>query len=170
MIERRLRRVDVRAHQQKIQAIYQQRVSEPLPVEGITKAAKTVSYSFDPSYRVEVDIYLPGGKLLHAAGTTINPLELISWPDKLLFINGQDQSQVAWAAQRHLKSAKSAASATKIILIAGRPAIFEKAMGRVYFDQAGALTSKFKITHVPAIVEQDGKYLKITEINLDQVD
>ena len=34
----------------------------------------------------------------------------------------------------------------------------------IYFDQAGKLTTRFGITHVPAVVMQEGLYLKITEV------
>jgi conjugal transfer pilus assembly protein TraW len=35
---------------------------------------------------------------------------------------------------------------------------------RFYFDQNGNLTRKFEIKSVPAIVEQEGKMLKISEV------
>ncbi len=37
----------------------------------------------------------------------------------------------------------------------------------VYFDQFGWLIKKFNIMQVPALVEQQDKRLKITEIKLD---
>ena len=35
---------------------------------------------------------------------------------------------------------------------------------RVYFDQDGKLTGKFGIRHTPAVVEQAGRVLKVTEL------
>jgi conjugal transfer pilus assembly protein TraW len=37
---------------------------------------------------------------------------------------------------------------------------------RLYFDQGGGLTSKFNIKAVPAVVEQEGKMLKVREVAL----
>jgi conjugal transfer pilus assembly protein TraW len=52
----------------------------------------------------------------------------------------------------------------KVVLVGGKPLELEKELETpIYFDQFGELTSKFKIAFVPAIVEQDGKYLKVTE-------
>jgi conjugal transfer pilus assembly protein TraW len=36
----------------------------------------------------------------------------------------------------------------------------------VYYDQQGALTRKLGITHVPALVSQEGKQLRIDELAL----
>ena len=59
-------------------------------------------------------------------------------------------------------------SDTKIILTGGRPLELERELANpIYFDQFGELTGRFNIAHVPAIVEQDGKYLKVTELNID---
>lgn len=56
---------------------------------------------------------------------------------------------------------------TKIVFTGGKPLELEREIGSpIYFDQAGELTTKFNINHVPAIVEQEGKYLKVTEINI----
>jgi hypothetical protein len=36
---------------------------------------------------------------------------------------------------------------------------------KIYFDQKGLITTKLKIKKVPAIVAQEGKGLKIEEVN-----
>lgn len=57
----------------------------------------------------------------------------------------------------------------KVILVAGRPLELEDQLQhKIYFDQAGVLTSKFGIQFVPAIVEQEGKELKIVEICINE--
>jgi len=56
---------------------------------------------------------------------------------------------------------------TKIILVGGKPLQLAKEIKhQVYFDQFGELSNRFSIAHVPAIVEQEGKQLKITQINI----
>ena len=55
----------------------------------------------------------------------------------------------------------------KLILTGGSP--FDRmkaAQRRFYFDQGGQLTAKFGIRALPAVVEQQGKVLKITEVAL----
>ena len=55
----------------------------------------------------------------------------------------------------------------KIILVGGKPLqLAREIKSQVYFDQFGELSNRFSIAHVPAIVEQEDKQLKITQINI----
>jgi conjugal transfer pilus assembly protein TraW len=193
MMQRKLKDVDLVEHEQKMKDLTRKRIEEPESVEGITRATKTVSHSFDPTYILDEDVFLPGGKLLYPKGTEVNPLDHMTWNGKLIFIDSSDKEQVTWAVENYIASTKlssveepnngaqeqsstldvasssssSEEDGNKIVLIAGRPLDLEKEIGnRIYFDQSGVLTSKFNIRNVPAIVEQNGKYLKVTEINI----
>lgn len=162
MIQRKLKNIDLVEHQEKMRTHAKRVVEEPKPLTGITRATKTVSHSFDPSYILQEDIILPCGKLLYAAGKAVNPLDHMSWDSKLLFIDARDKEQVEWVQEQ-------TAGSNKIVLVAGRPLELEEELKQpIYFDQSGELTTKFNIAHVPAIVEQDGKYLKVTEINTSE--
>lgn len=192
MMQRKLQQLNLGDHQQKMQDLARKKVEEPAAITGISKATKTISYSFDPSYVLDQDVVLPCGKLLYARGTKVNPLDYMSWDGKLVFIDGQDASQIAWVKDNYLEEilsnsraavednlselnkehAKNAGNAsnsgTKIVLTGGRPLELEREIGSpIYFDQAGELTKKFNISHVPAIVQQEDKYLKVTEMNIN---
>jgi len=169
MIQRKLKTVDLAEHQEKMRSHAKKKVEEPLPVTGMTKATKTVSYSFDPSYILQEDVILPCGKLLYAAGEAVNPLDHMSWDGKLLFIDARDKEQVEWALGRYFGTDEQNTN-NKIVLIAGKPLELEEELQQpIYFDQAGELTTKFNIAHVPAIVEQDGRYLKVMEVDIGKV-
>jgi conjugal transfer pilus assembly protein TraW len=59
----------------------------------------------------------------------------------------------------------SAAAKLKVILTGGSYLDLMRRWKRpVFFDQQGTLTEKLGIRHVPALVTQDGKRLKIEEI------
>jgi conjugal transfer pilus assembly protein TraW len=176
MMHRKLQSLNLAEHQQKMQDVARKEVEEPTAIAGIGKATKTISYNFDPSYVLEQDVILPCGNLLYARGTRVNPLDHMSWDGKLVFIDGRDATQIAWVKgnyleeilsnQEHAKNASNS-DGTKIVLTGGRPLELEREIGSpIYFDQAGELTRKFNINYVPAIVEQEGKYLKVTEINI----
>jgi len=191
MMQRKLKEVNLAEHEQKMKDLARKRVEEPTPVLGITRAKSTVSHSFDPSYVLDEDVFLPCGKLLYAAGTRVNPLDHMEWGGRMIFIDGRDLAQIAWIKNNYLKTegfdknepklpqglddqnksntANTAISSdTKIILTGGRPLELERELANpIYFDQFGELTGRFNIAHVPAIVEQDGKYLKVTELNID---
>ncbi len=202
MMQRRLKGVDLAEHEQKMKYITRNRVEEPEAVQGITRATKTASYSFDPTYVLDEDVFLPCGKLLYPQGTRVNPLDHMTWDGRLVFIDSRDKEQVTWAVENYIAVTESppakllntnapkndiyeqgpasevatsldssneydSKDENKIVLVAGRPLDLEKETGRqIYFDQAGILTKKFNIAHVPAIVEQNGRYLKVTEINI----
>ena len=93
----------------------------------------------------------------------MNPLDYISMTQALIFIDGTDETQVKWALKQH----KQLKSKAKIILIRGRIIdLMRTKKVRLYFDQGGSLTSKFNIKAVPAVVEQEGKMLKVREVAL----
>lgn len=191
MMQRKLKEVNLAEHEQKMKDLARKRVEEPAPVLGITRAKSTVSHSFDPSYDISEDVFLPCGKLLYAAGTRVNPLDHMDWRGRMIFIDGRDSLQIAWVKNNYLKTKvfdKNESKLpqnlsnqnkgntvhtvisldTKIILTGGRPLELERELANpIYFDQFGELTGRFNIAHVPAIVEQDGKYLKVTELNID---
>ena len=100
-----------------------------------------------------------GGKVFHKKGTRVNPLKFRKLKVPLVFINGDDNEQVKWFEKNFTPNG------TKLILVAGSPfELMEKYGAPVYFDQGGKLTSKFKITHVPSVVSQEGLLLKIREV------
>lgn len=174
MIKRKLKGVDLAEHEEKMRALVKKRVEEPEAIFGISRAEKTVSHSFDPSYMLDQDIVLPCGKLLYAAGEMVNPLDHMSWDGKLLFIDARDKEQVDWLLKSYFrdeqKNEEQEVSHNKIVLVAGKPFELEEDVQQpVYFDQTGELTKKFNIAHVPAIVEQDGKFLKVTEVDIAKV-
>lgn len=135
------------------------KINNPTPVTGINKTIITKSWSYDPSYTQKTNIKDSIGRIIVKAGTTVNPLKIVSWGDPLIFIDGEDQQQIEW----------SLALTGKIVLINGSPLKLSKKHHRViYFDQSGLLSRHFNIRHVPAIITQDGNLLKVTEINIDK--
>ncbi len=138
-------------------------VEEPDPVSFIEDSQDERLYSYDPTYILDKDIYDHKGKLLYHKGFKINPLEKIPLRERLIFINGNNKYQINYA----LKIRKDTPS--KIILTSGKPLELQrKEKVWIYFDQRGVLTSKFGISKVPAIVEQEGLKLKIKEVKREE--
>ena len=135
------------------------RVNRPDPVAGIVRASEARRWQFDPTITLAADIRGAKGELIHAAGTRVNPLDSVRLRADLLFLDGDDPDQLAWA----LKQAANA----KLILVKGAPLELMKArQRRFYFDQGGKLTERFGIRSVPARVRQQGRLLEISEIAL----
>lgn len=114
-------------------------------------------YFHDPSITVPYDLRDHRGRPFHRAGMRVNPLEHRPLTKPLVFFKGDSSQQVAWV-QAHYPTAK-------LILVSGAPfELMDQMNMRLYFDQGGFLTQKFHITQVPAVVEQDGHRLKISEL------
>src|SRR3546814_19287564 len=79
----------------------------------------------------------------------------------LVFVDGDDAAQLAWAISRYtdLKA--------KIIFVNGSPIEQMTAkQRRFYFDQEGRLTGTFGIEHTPAVVSQNGRTTRESEIGV----
>ena len=90
----------------------------------------------------------------------VNPLERMTLARDLLFVDGRREAEIAWALD-HTKPAK-------IVLLAGRPLDLGRTHRRpFFFDQGGRLAARFGLRFTPALVEQAGSKLRITEIPVE---
>ncbi len=165
-IEKRLQTLnangEIKRHQDILVAATQKSIRNPKPVSSITKATSRREYTFDPSIIVPYNLKDHQGQIFQKAGTRNNPLKLRPLSSHLLFIDGEDAHQVAWAKQYQHKSL--------VVLVSGSPFDFMEDWGRaVYFDQDGRLTSKLGIQHVPAVVEQKDLLLHVTELPEEEI-
>lgn len=135
------------------------RVRRPLPMPGIVSATEERRWTFDPTITVRQDLRDGRGRIVVAAGTRVNPLDTVPLRQRLVFLDGDDPAQVAWA-----RSTTTALNA-KLILVGGSPfALMKAEQRRFYFDQQGTLTRHFGIHAVPALVEQQGRTLAVREL------
>ncbi len=168
----------------KMEAQFQERVKEhvlrPTPVAGVSNATENKTFYYEPTFTLQQNVYGSDGSLIYKRGTTINPLDLQTvealYPNAyvppfneiLLFINADDQRQVAWAKAETSKEAQ-VKNSMPVIIILVRGDIKEAgdALGRIYFDQNGVICHKFNIHAVPAMVHRVGTRLEIQEIALN---
>ncbi len=161
VINVRLNKIDWEKFNQKIQNQTKEYVERPTSVSGITKAKEKKEFFYDPTYVLDQDIKDYTGRLIHSAGTVVNPLEFTKLNDALLFIDGDDYFQVNFALEQY----KTKNEKLKIILVKGSLLKLQrKEKIWIYFDQGGILTTKLGIKEIPALVEQDGVRLKISII------
>ena len=148
--------------QNQIQAI-RIAADRPLPVVGLTPAQETRSWLMDPSWSIKQDGLDTDGPIALPTDLRFNPLAQVIWTKTLLFYNGDDPQQVAWVKQRNQQLQG------QVLLILTQGSIAEQTQQlkqRIYFDQGGQLVQRFGITQMPASVEQEGKQLRVTEVNL----
>lgn len=136
-------------------------VDRPKPVSRITNTTIKKSWVYDPTIVVPYDLKDHHGRVFAKKGSEFNPLTVVSLKNSLVFIDGDNPKQVAWAKACNLQQNGK----IKIILINGSIQSLSKSFLKpIYFDQEGRLTTCFHIQHVPAFVMQDGIKLKITEV------
>ncbi len=140
-------------------------IQSPPTVEGLVNAKTNKSHYFDPSIEVPYDIKDANGNVFYRAGTKVNPLHFKNITKKLIFFRGDDPKQVAWAKQQYEKNIYT----SKPILVSGNPMKLMKEWDTwIYFDQRGQLTSKFLIQEVPAIVYQEGEFMRIDVVAVNE--
>ncbi len=136
-------------------------IMRPKPVHGLRYTSEPRTFFQDLTVTVPHDILGLDGVLIHKAGTRLNPLNNMSSSKALVFLDGDDKDQIEWAIQEYA----TREGVAKLVLVNGP--IIELMQAHdipFFFDQAGRLVKKFNIEQVPAIVEQKGKRLMISEI------
>ena len=153
---------DIDRLNQKLKARTIARVNRPKPVAGLVRATKAATRLFDPTITLQVDILDHDGRRIWAKGTKVNPLDTVPLRAALIFLDGDDPAQLEWAFAQKPKTAK-------LILTNGAPLqLMKSRQRRFYFDQGGKLTAHFDIKALPAIVDQQGRMLRIREFALSE--
>lgn len=118
----------------------------PESVKGLTVARENSTHYIDPSMTVAEDIADHQGHVFAHKGEVINPLDTVPFNQTLYFIDGDNPEQVAW-----MKAQKPATDIYRVILVNGDIRAATNALGeRIFFDQKGVMSRRFKLTAVPA--------------------
>lgn len=165
MIMKKLQALEKTGALAKMQEKAKQRAIESIknmpPVAGISTVKTPAARLVDPSVTYTKPIVTPDGKVVVAAGTRVNPLEIIMLSKRLVFFDGRDPEQCSAVKQLIDRDA----TRIKPILIAGSWLDLTKAWKtQVYYDQHGVLSKRLQINAVPSVVSQRGNQLLIQEI------
>lgn len=139
------------------------RLNRPPPVRGLTATAAPRTWLYDPSITVPRDFADQNGRVFARKGEVINPLDRLPGFNRvLIFVDGDDAEQVRFAIRRARRSPRERAY---IVLTSGAPIeLMRSERVEMYFDQDGTLTGHFGILHVPAVVEREGRALRVSEV------
>jgi len=148
-IERKLQRDTVNA------------LEHPAASGSFTVAAASKVWYFDPTATLTQDVMGPTGQVLFAAGTKINPLDVVSVGSNLFFFDADDPKQIAKLQQAQARSPVH----VKPVAVAGSYlALSRKLEQPIYFDQGANFTRRLGIVTIPALVSQEGNRLKVEEM------
>ena len=136
-------------------------IERPAPVARITKTTRPRSFYYDPSIVIPYAITDVDGRVIVAPGTRVNPLDTVPLSKTLVFIDARDADQVGRAKQL----LDERGGRVKVILTGGSYLDLMRRWKRpVFYDQEGTLAEKLGIRHVPALVSQEVKRLRVDEI------
>lgn len=166
-IEQRLREKAASGELQRLEQATRARgvdtVRHPAPVIGLSTTTAKRTFYFDPTYVLNRNVHDAQGRLMFAAGTRANPLDIVSLSHRLVFFDGRDARQVAQV--RRLIARYD--GRVKPILTGGSYLDLMQAWRfPIYYDQFGRLTGRLGIKQVPALVSQEGKRLRIDELEV----
>lgn len=133
--------------------------------EDLPHTTKDSTYWVDPSITVQEDIRLEDGRLVAAKGTVVNPLDNAPTKETYIIFDGESKSQIlqakAWLEEYKKKS--------DVVLMATRfkpleqdnPSHIWKQLNQMVFPLSKIIVDRLQIKATPALVVQDGKYLKV---------
>ena len=126
----------------------------------IARTNRSMRHNYSPEMTLSQDITNERGRILYSKGTHVNALQhMPSYSPCWLFFNADDEAQLNWAVLQKTQCANP-----KLILTGGAINTAEKKLNAViYFDQAGKITTKLHIAHVPAKVTRYQNSLLIQE-------
>lgn len=163
VLKEKERNGEIERHQRESVERAKQAIANPKPVEGIGRVQKARTFYFDPTIIAQETIRDHEGRVVAEKGAKANPLDYVNMSKHLLFFDGRDSQQVAKAIaiMRHYSGK------VKPILVAGPVMDLSKQwQQQVYFDQGGILVRKLGISKVPSLVSQEGKLLRIDELEV----
>lgn len=129
-------------------------LTSPLPVAKTKK-----SFLVDVTGEFPHDIPDGKGGIVYPAGTRINPLDVITYPNTLVVIDPTDRRQLEW-----FKKSEFAKRTDVRLLISGK-GYYETSKGlrRPVFYATSQITDKFKIKAVPSVIYQEGNKMRVDE-------
>ena len=138
------------------------RTFQPSDLARLPRARHDRTFIVDPTYTLP--FYIPDGKggILYPKGYTFNPLDYVSLPDILVFIDGADMKQLEWFQ----KSSYAKAPNVMLLLTGGSYPEVEKKFQRLVFYAPEKITKRFRIKAVPSVLYQKGKFLEVREFEI----
>jgi conjugal transfer pilus assembly protein TraW len=150
---------DLSRMQQEMQDTTRAYVARPRPVVGLIKAIEERVFEIDLSITVSRDLVDHEGRVFAAAGTVINPLEYSFFNKRIVFLDGDDPAQVAFALSEGNELD------TLLVLTNGAPLDLMREHGRrFYFDQDAVMVTRFQIGALPSEVTRGDRVMVVHEI------
>ncbi len=138
------------------------RAFKPADLARLPMAKHDRTFMVDPTYTLPFDIPDGKGGILYPKGYTFNPLDYVSLPDILVFIDGADRRQLEWFQ----KSPYAKTLNVMLLLTGGSYPEVEQKLQRPVFYAPEKIIKRFRIEVVPSVLYQKGKFLEVKEFEI----
>ena len=143
----------------KMKATTRAYVNRPRPVTGLVDAEEYAEFEVDLSITLNRDLADQQGRVFARAGTVINPLDYSLFNQRIVFLDGDNPDQVAFALSEGTELD------TLIVLTNGAPLELMREHGRrFFFEQDGQMVAKFQIRKLPSEVVRGQRVMIVREI------
>jgi conjugal transfer pilus assembly protein TraW len=116
----------------------------------------------DMTHTLPEDVTDANGVVVYPKDYSFNPLDYITMPSSLIFINADDKKQVEWyRASPHMGNPN-----VTLMITGGSYSETSKALSRPVYYATEEIISRFKLTSVPAVVSQKGRMMEVIEVSL----
>ncbi len=135
----------------------------PKITRELRKATKNREFYANMEYVNPKDIRDDKGRILYRAGYKFDPMDYVSVPYSLVFINPENKQEVEW-----LKSAEILNSAAyKVLVVSGKYKEVANTLGQHVYFASNQILERMNIVATPSIATQVKNKLKITEVCVD---
>lgn len=124
---------------------------------ALPRAKADRSFLFDPTYTLPRDIVDGQGRVIWPAGTRVNVYERVQTTTRTIVI-GDDPAHYRW-----LDEVARPEEGDRVYLAGGNVLLRMRAQQRQLFLLEDRVIERFGLEAVPAIVEQEGNQLRVTE-------
>jgi|GEM_PF-5736580 len=155
LIERRVKSPEVQA---RIAASMQKAWSRAFePKYQLPAATQSRAWHVDPTYELPEDVLDQNGNVLFAQGTRLHPADFAPLTGRYVVVDGRDEAQMRFALAGEYR---------QIMLAGGNLLDTMKQYHKRFYMVSGEIIDRLGIKHVPAVFEQDGRNIKVTEVAL----
>lgn len=129
-----------------------------LPIADISRATRNREFIHEVINKIDMDVTNPStGEILYPKGYTFNPLDYLKLP-KFIVISDH-KKDIEWLETQDIDM-------NTMILTVGDPFSLSQTIKRKVMILKEDLKEKLKIGHYPAIAQQIGNKIKVTEFNV----
>lgn len=134
----------------------------PSDLNPLPHTKESGKYRVSLVHTVEFDVRDANGEVIYPEGYQFNPLDYVTLPYEMVFIDGNDKNHVAWAKD-YIKEHDF----VQLFIVDGSAFDLIKELDRKVFYAGYRITDKLHIRSVPSVAYQEGNELKVESIYLN---